>query len=58
MSDGGKEEYRFTYVEHVGEGIFPFRTTGFIYHRKDLSDLGEPYLTMVKEALASREVDG
>jgi hypothetical protein len=43
--------YRFTAyrIEHPGEWSFIER--GFIYHRIDLSDLGEPYLSAVKESL-------
>ena len=37
--------YRFT----VGEGPFPWTRTAVIYHRADLSDVGEPYLSAIKD---------
>jgi hypothetical protein len=44
--------YRFTSYRVEGDGYWPFVETGFIYHKIDLSDLGEPYLSAVKESLA------
>jgi len=44
--------YRFTSYCLEGEGEWPFIETGYIYHKIDLSDLDEPYLSAVKESLA------
>ena len=44
--------YRFTAYRLEGEGAWPFTETGYIYHKIDLSDLGEPYLSAVKKSLA------
>jgi hypothetical protein len=43
--------YRFTAYEMRGNHPWCLVERGFIYHRLDLSDLGEPYLTAVKESL-------
>jgi hypothetical protein len=44
--------YRFTSYRIKGEGLWPFTETGYIYHKIDLSDLAEPYLSAVKRSLA------
>jgi hypothetical protein len=44
--------YRFTSYRLEGEGPYPFVQTGYIYHKIDLSDLDEPYLSAVKKSLA------
>jgi hypothetical protein len=44
--------YRFTSYRIEGEGLWPFTETGYIYHKIDLSDLTEPYLSAVKKSLA------
>jgi len=45
--------YRFTsYRLVLDAGPWPFVETGYIYHKIDLSDLGEPYLSAVKRSLA------
>ena len=44
--------YRFTSYRIEGEGPWPFTETGYIYHKIDLSDLAEPYLSAVKKSLA------
>lgn len=44
--------YRFTSYRLEGEGPWPFVETGHIYHKLDLSDLAEPYLSAVKKSLA------
>lgn len=43
---------RFTSYSITGPGPYPFTETGYIYHKLDLSDLGEPYLSAVKKSLA------
>ena len=44
--------YRFTAYRLEGEGEWPMTEIGCIYHRIDLSDLAEPYLSAVKKSLA------
>jgi hypothetical protein len=44
--------YRFTSYRIEGKGLWPFVETGYIYHKIDLSDLAEPYLSAVRESLA------
>ena len=44
--------YRFTLYRLVGTGEWPMTEVGFIYHKIDLSDLAEPYLSAVKQSLA------
>lgn len=44
--------YRFTSYRLVQEGKWPLTETGYIYHKIDLSDLAEPYLSAVKKSLA------
>jgi hypothetical protein len=44
--------YRFTPYKLENEGRWPFTETGYIYHKIDLSDLAEPYLSAVKKSLA------
>lgn len=39
----------------VSDHEYPFLQTGVIIHREGLSDLGEPYLSAVKEARAERD---
>lgn len=43
-----------TYVSIQGKGEYPFTETGYVYHKKDLSDLASPYLEAVKEARKAR----
>jgi len=47
--------YRFTSYRLEGKGPWPFVETGCIYHKIDLSDLGEPYLSAVKESLSNSD---
>ena len=44
--------YRFTSYRIEGEGLWPLTQTGMIFHKIDLSDLKEPYLSAVKKSLA------
>ena len=44
--------YRFTSYRIEGKGLWPLTETGYIYHKIDLSDLREPYLSAVKTSLA------
>lgn len=44
--------YRFTAYRLEGTGEWPLTETGYIYHKIDLSDLAEPYLSAVKKSLA------
>lgn len=44
--------YRFTQYRLQQDGEWPLTEIGFIYHRIDLSDLAEPYLSAVKKSLA------
>ena len=44
--------YRFTSYRLEGEGPWPLTEIGYIYHKIDLSDLVEPYLSAVKKSLA------
>lgn len=43
--------YRFTSYRIEGSGVWPHAETGYIYHKTDLSDLAEPYLSAVKKSL-------
>lgn len=43
--------YRFTSYRLEGEGPWPHAEIGFIYHKIDMSDLGEPYLSAVKASI-------
>ncbi len=36
------------FVEKLGSDQWPYTVTGFIRHRRDLADLGEPYLSQVR----------
>ena len=47
--------YRFTSYRIEGSGDWPLTETGHIYHKIDLSDSDEPYLSAVKESLARDE---
>ena len=44
--------YRFTSYRLESGGEWPLVETGYIFHKLDLSDLGEPYLSAVKISLA------
>ena len=44
--------YRFTKYKLVGKQPWPLTEIGYIYHKIDLSDLDEPYLSAVKQSLA------
>lgn len=48
----------WTYVsiaQSMGESSpYPFHMTGYVMHKPDLSDLGEPYLSAVREAISQR----
>lgn len=44
-------EIMVTMVNMVDDQPWPFHTTAWISHRRDLSDLGEPYLSAVRAAL-------
>ncbi len=46
--------YDWTWVNETGPGDYPFTTVGCIRHKPDLSDLDEPYLSMVTRAQAAR----
>lgn len=51
--------YRFTEYRIVhSKEEWPLIEWGHIYHKTDLSDLEEPYLSVVKEALAKEKADG
>lgn len=41
-----------TFVYIRGKGDWPFIEASYVIHREDLSDLGEPYLSAVKQARA------
>lgn len=43
--------YRFTAYRIEGEGEWSFTETGYIYHKIDLSDVAEPYLSAIKKTL-------
>jgi hypothetical protein len=45
-----------SFVETIGSGQWPSTTMGFIRHRRDLADLGEPYRSQVlaRQALMKR----
>lgn len=47
--------YRFTSyrIEHGDDAVWPWVETGYIYHKIDMSDLDEPYLSAVKKTLES-----
>lgn len=47
-----KTGYRFTGYRLEGPGLYPATEIGYIYHKIDLSDLEEPYLSAVKRSLA------
>lgn len=55
MSDG--TEMTSTYVSIRGPGDWPFTECGYVLHRRDLTDLGEPYLSAVREARAVRDAN-
>ena len=44
--------YRFTAYRTQTMGPWPSTELGYIYHKIDLSDLAEPYLSAVKKSLA------
>lgn len=44
--------YRFTSYRIEGKGEWPMVESGFIFHKIDLSDLAEPYLSAVINSLA------
>ena len=48
---------RFTSYQIEGPGPFPFTEAGCIYHKIDLSDLGEPYLSAAKKTLAAEAAE-
>lgn len=45
----------WTYVTVLTPMEWPAMMRGYVSHKADLSDLGEPYLSAVKEALKVRE---
>lgn len=45
--------YRMTWYEIRGGGPWPHTEVGVIFHKMDLSDLDEPYLSAVKSSLAA-----
>lgn len=49
--------YRFTHYRIEGTGAWPFTEIGSVYHRIDLSDLAEPYLSAVRATLAAEVAD-
>lgn len=49
--DDDSADTLWTWIDHAGTGEWPFRTTGYVRHRRDLSDLASPYLEAVSEAL-------
>ena len=59
MSD---QDMTTTTVTIRGQGDYPHAEIATVFHRVDLSDLGEPYLSAVKAARAERDswrqVDG
>jgi hypothetical protein len=50
--------YRFTSYRLEGDGVWPLVEIGYIYHKVDLTDLGEPYLSAVKRSLAEGSTPG
>jgi hypothetical protein len=42
------------FVEKLDLGQWPYSVTGFIRHRRDLADLGEPYRSQVLENMRAR----
>jgi len=46
-----KTGHRFTSYRIEGTGPWPITEIGYIYHKIDLSDLDEPYLSAVKRSL-------
>jgi hypothetical protein len=48
--------YRFTSYRLEGSGEHPLITREYCYHRIDLSDLDEPYLSAVKKSLTHAEL--
>ena len=48
------DEMEWTWVHHYSDHEWPFLTSGYIYHRKDLGDLKSPYLEMVRESKARK----
>ena len=49
--------YRFTAYRIEGGGEWPLTETGYIYHKLDLSDLAEPYLSAVRKTLEAEETE-
>ena len=64
IARGGKQPdpstgFRFTeYKIRHKHAIWPIVEHGFIYHKIDLSDLAEPYLSAVKKTLLARKPRG
>lgn len=49
--------HRFTSYRIDGSGEWPVTETGYIYHKMDLSDLAEPYLSAVRKTLEAEELE-
>ena len=51
--------YRFTKyrIKTVADdhNLWPFTEEGYIYHKIDLSDVAEPYLSAIKRTIAAEE---
>lgn len=47
--------YRFTFYRLEGEGPWPHIETGYVYHKIDLSDVAEPYLSAIKKTLEGEQ---
>lgn len=45
-----------SFVTIRGDGDYPLTQAGWIFHKEDLSDLGEPYLSAVKAFRECRAV--
>lgn len=54
MSRWDDENWTSTAVAITGDGEYPHTEVSVVFHKKDLSNLGEPYLSAVKAARAKR----
>ncbi len=54
MSDGSQPTSTWVVMRDDGRG-WPFPSASHVIHRRDLSDLAEPYLSVVRNARAMRE---
>lgn len=49
MTVKGSDMVFTAYRLKLGGGAYPWTQTGVISHRRDLADVGEPYLSAIKE---------